>query len=114
MHEFGIVERILKTVRERAGERGVTKVKRVRVVLGSLAGVTAESLRLAFEALAPKEDLFRGASLEVESRQARMRCPECGSEREVEFRLPACPECGAGGLKLLSGQELYVDCFEGD
>lgn len=114
VHEFGIAERLMDVVRRKADERSLREVKRVRVILGRLAEVTADSLRLAFTTLAPRDPMFSRAELDIEEREAAVKCKACGAETAVAEPVVACPRCGGGPLELVRGRELYVDYFEGE
>ena len=65
MHELGLAESILTIVGEHVPANRQADVRRVRVVVGDLAGVLGESLVFCFDALAPLSP-FPQASLAIE------------------------------------------------
>jgi hydrogenase nickel incorporation protein HypA/HybF len=108
MHEFGIVEPLLKAALEAAEVKGGLPIQEVRVSYGRLRQVVPEALTFAFEALT-KGTLAEGATLVWEEIPPRVRCQAC----EAIFQ-PAddwvwiCPKCAATGGELLEGNELLL------
>lgn len=92
MHEASIIEAVLDRACEEARKAGATRVDRIRLRVGVLAGVVPEALTFAFEALRQGTPASQ-ALLEVESAPAVMRCLDCGASREslqLDFTCPAC------------------------
>ncbi|MGB9887645.1 MAG: hydrogenase maturation nickel metallochaperone HypA [Moorellales bacterium] len=113
MHEFALVQSLLTLVEQKARENRLTRVHRVKIVVGRLTMALPEALRLAFEALSPGT-VAEGAELEIEEREVQLHCPDCGldfSPREFRF---SCPRCGHPRPSLLQGRELYLDFLEGE
>lgn len=123
---------ILEAVRESAATAGIRRIRTIRLVVGPRSGALPDALRFAFEVLAagpagndpgPGEGAtpegspsLRGATLEVVQPEARAECRRCGREypiAEGDWAL-LCPQCGAPAPRLLSGNELYIDYYEGE
>jgi hydrogenase nickel incorporation protein HypA/HybF len=109
MHEYSIVRALLDRACEQAASHRATRVHRLQVQIGELAGVDPELLASAY-------DLFRegticaGAELEVETVAARWQCPACGGEIPVGAAL-RCPGCGAPA-RLVAGEEILLERME--
>lgn len=112
MHEIGLIQAVMDEVSRVAEANGVKRVTRVRLVVGRLNGAIPEALEFAFSVLTPGT-MFEGARLEIESVPVRLNCPHCGAESQGEDLAYFCPECG-GRARIVAGQELYIDYFEGD
>jgi hydrogenase nickel incorporation protein HypA/HybF len=112
MHEVGIMESALEAIRHQAVKHGATRVSRIVLRIGALAGVDPDALRFAYEALAPSS-IAAGAELEIESVPARARCAACGTEFGVDrgfiFR---CPQCGEYSGDIRAGRELGIARLE--
>ena len=111
MHEASIVQQVLETAESEMAKAGGTRILRVRLRVGVMAGVVPEALTFAFEALRTGTPAD-GASLEIESCPARFSCAACG---KVEWLLKAdfaCPACG--GLLCIEsgGTELELSQLE--
>ncbi len=101
MHEYGMMEAILQDTVAEATRRGGL-VLGIRVELGEMSGISAESLETAFLALT-KETPLEGARLEISEIAGRVRCDGCGlagDPRDLgvevghEEPLLLCPRCG--------------------
>ena len=83
MHEYSIVQALLERVDQEARAHGATRVHRVRVSIGDLAGIEIELLRTAFETFQQRTSC-EGAELDVRRVDARWECARCGVAT-VEF-----------------------------
>lgn len=132
MHELSLMTSIVETVRQSAAAEGIRHIRTVRLVVGTRSGALPDALRFAFEVLArdvagtghrPGEGAtpeappsLRGAVLEIIQPEARAECRQCGREYGIsggDWAL-LCPDCGASAPLLVSGNELYIDYYEGD
>jgi len=106
MHELGIASKILDIVEHAVGV--TPRVKSVQLILGTLAGVSAESLEFCFTELAQQRGLGR-PELVITNLPSRVRCRNCALEYETEdFTLP-CSQCNSLDKQILSGFECNVD-----
>lgn len=113
MHEMSLIHDLIQAVAESAVENNITRVERVKLVVGECHGALPEALAFAFKALV-HDTPCRGAALEVEVVPALYRCRKCGSEFGGGAWALYCPRCSAGGADLLQGRELYIDYYEGE
>jgi hydrogenase nickel incorporation protein HypA/HybF len=112
MHELGIMESALDAIRHQAVKHGAARVSRIVLRIGTLAGVDQESLRFAYEALAPTS-IAAGAVLEIETVTARARCAACQTEFGVERGFVfQCPQCGEYSGDIRAGRELGIARLE--
>lgn len=108
MHEFGIMETVLRDA-EAAAEGARIRALKVRV--GPLSGVVVESLRFAFESMAPGS-VAEGAQLVVEETRPEFRCPDCGCVYQTPVGEYRCPQCGSPRGELVAGNEMELDSIE--
>ncbi len=91
-----------------AREQGATRVHRIVLRIGALAGVEPASLRFAFEAVTLHTPAA-GAALDIDTVPARARCADC----DLQFGAAPgfiflCPACGRPSGELLQGRELVL------
>jgi len=91
MHEYSLVEALVRRVEEEAARRGATAVHAVRVSLGELAGVDPELFRTAWDTFRAGTGCAR-AELALVSVAASWSCPGCRAQipRGAVLRCPAC------------------------
>jgi len=102
----------LDAIRHQAEKHSATRVSRIDLRIGTLAGVDHAALRFAYEALAPGS-IAAGAELEIESVAARAHCAACGTEFGVERGfIFKCPHCGEYSGDIRAGRELGIARLE--
>jgi len=107
MHELAIIESVVETVTQRLPGARVTLV---RLEIGALSGVVADSVRFCFDLVTEGTGL-EGASLEITEPPASCRCRGCGAEFAPDGPFLLCP-CGSADVAVLSGQDLRIVSVE--
>jgi len=103
MHELAITEGVVAAVTERVPGARVTTV---RLEIGALTGVVADSVMFCFDLVTEGTNL-EGATLEIVEPAARCRCHTCGAEFAPEWPILACA-CGSADIAVLAGQDLRI------
>lgn len=103
MHELTITENVVATVTERVPDRKITLV---RLEIGQLTGIVAESVRFCFDLVTEGTNL-EGANLEIVEPAGVCRCRDCGTEFVPDWPVVACP-CGSADATVLAGQDLKI------
>lgn len=113
MHEMSIAQSILSILKDEMIKHDISKLKRVVIKNGALAGVVSDALRFAWTALTPGTE-FEGTILELEEIPLKVKCGECGEEfAPDDTKYMPCPKCEALlGHDVLEGKELYIDFME--
>ncbi len=116
MHEFAVVESIVKAVLEEAGKHEkVIRIEEVYLEVGDLAFLNSAQLIFAFDAL-KKNTLLAKAQLLIANMVANVRCKECGytgpmdpPDDEYHYASPIimCPKCN-GAVDILNGRQCTV------
>ncbi|MBN1908858.1 MAG: hydrogenase maturation nickel metallochaperone HypA [Pirellulales bacterium] len=112
MHELSIVEALIEQVQrevDQAGQHG--RILGLELVIGHLSGVNVDSIRFAFELLAP-ETILKDAELRIDEPRAICRCHDCGQLTEIDELVATCPRCGSGDILFEGGQELLLQSIE--
>ena len=77
MHEYSLVEALVRRVEAEARQRSAIAIHGLRVSLGELAGVDPELFRTAYETFR-EGTLCEKAPLEILCHPADWTCPSCG------------------------------------
>lgn len=107
MHELGIAENILQIVRQSVPEGQTAAVRRIKLRVGRLSGVVAESLDFCFGVMIGDTDMNR-AGLDIEDVLVTSKCRECGNAFATDDFAFSCPACGGNSIEVVSGRELEI------
>jgi hydrogenase nickel incorporation protein HypA/HybF len=105
MHEYGLCEGVLETVRQRADGR---QVAGIRVRFGVRHAVVEESLAQAFSFVAAGTEAA-GAVVELVTVPATIDCRDCGLRAETTDVLAVCPRCGGDDVAISGGDEMTLE-----
>ncbi|HBG04051.1 MAG: hydrogenase maturation nickel metallochaperone HypA [Geobacteraceae bacterium GWC2_58_44] len=108
MHEMSITQSVVEICQGHAAGRKVTDVV---LEIGELSGVVPDSIEFCFEACS-KGTLLEGARLRMEMVPGIGSCPCCDRQAPMATLFDPCPDCGAFGLSIVSGEELRVKELE--
>jgi len=111
MHEYHIVEGVVKQMLEKAKSSNATRVTRVTLVMGELSGLKDGPVRSYFENLS-KDTLLEGAELIIKPAGAKLKCKDCGEIFECGKTDFICPKCRGLGILTNFGKEFYIDNIE--
>lgn len=111
MHEASIMQNVFDIAFAQLQHESATRIVRLRLRVGALAGVVPEALAFAFEAMKADTPAAQ-AEMEVERVPARLACRECHREFEPESFPAACPDCGNWAVEVRQGQELELVLVE--
>ncbi len=113
MHELSITQSILSIALEQAKAAQATKITRINLVIGELAGVVDECVQFYFELLG-KDTIAAEASLSFDHPPTKLRCRNCGTTFSPDNLNWACPDCREQKIDIVSGRECFVSSIEVD
>jgi hydrogenase nickel incorporation protein HypA/HybF len=100
-----------KTLRQARSSQ--TAIVSVRFVLGEIAELDPEQIRLRWQVLS-RGTLLEHAKIHFRLIAGEVQCMACFKKYQpVDGRIN-CPHCGGFGAKILSGEEFYVEKLEMD
>jgi hydrogenase nickel incorporation protein HypA/HybF len=111
MHELGIANSVIEAVRAEALRRPGTRVRKVGLLLGELAGVDRDALTFCFDSLVQETELA-GVPLETQLCRRRHRCRCCTETFVVVDYETTCPCCGSTDTGCIGGEELELSFLE--
>jgi hydrogenase nickel incorporation protein HypA/HybF len=110
---MGIAQTILEHALAAAQSNGIARIVKLQLKIGVFSGVVDDSLRFSFE-VASQGTKAEGAVLVVDNVPLRVRCVDCGREKEIQPILFQCPLCGSRRVDIITGQELTLVSIEGE
>ncbi|MBK1722509.1 hydrogenase maturation nickel metallochaperone HypA/HybF [Thiocystis violacea] len=111
MHELSLCQALLDQVEQIARDHGATRVDRILLRVGPLAGVEPMLLQHAYP-LAAAGTLAEAAELVIEPSGVRVRCSDCDAETDATPNRLLCGACGSFKTRLISGDELLLANLE--
>lgn len=115
MHEFSLMDHVVKMVEESAQEQNIKEVTKVRLVIGKMKAALPEALQFAFSVFSTEPPFAPDAVLEIEEVETTVKCRNC-----LKVFTPKtiynykCPECANSQVDFLTGKEFYIDYYEGE
>lgn len=113
MHEFSLIDQLMKTLFDSARENGIVKINRVSLVVGEAYGALPDALKFAFEVLSSGTPAG-GAVLDVKEDPVVCRCSQCQFSYLWRDSRWKCPGCGSASADVTGGRGIYIEYFEGD
>jgi len=107
MHEVSIMTEALRLATDAAQAAGATRVRKLRLRIGTLSGVVPDALRFAFDVVG-RGTLAAAATLEIEVVPASAWCATCQAEFAGESFFNECPRCHDVSGELRRGREMEI------
>jgi hydrogenase nickel incorporation protein HypA/HybF len=110
MHEYALVEALVRRVEDEARKRQALAVHGLSVRVGELAGVDAELFQTAYETFRAGT-ICEQVPLELTRVAASWSCPRCG-RAIARGEVLTCPDCKAPARLDDGGDALTLDRIE--
>ena len=113
MHELGLMDAMLRTVRRVCEEEQLAHVERIVLEVGELSGIEIPYLYDGFQAVTHETD-FADTELVVETVPGVLHCIDCDMDFPLKDQELFCPECFGKNLSIVSGRDLTLKSIEGN
>lgn len=114
MHETSLMLDVLRTIEISAKDYDFEEITEIKLVIGNINNVLPDALRFAFDSFKGHPPLAKDAKLILEERMPEAECKACGKKFVLPSMLDyACPDCGEHDIKLIGGDELYIEYYKG-
>lgn len=113
MHEMAISESILGILEDEGRRQNFSRVRKVRLEIGTLSSIEPQALHFTFGAVT-RGTLAENAVLEIIEMEGRAWCLMCEQAITIRQRFDACPTCGGHQLQVTAGEEMRIKDLEVD
>ena len=113
LHELSFAENIVDIIHQSVPSGELEDVRIVRLKIGALSGIVADSLDFCFSAIITQTDLAN-ARLDIEHIPFTVQCNACGNSFVNEIGVVVCPGCGGSDTTVIAGRELQITEIELD
>ncbi|HVU13035.1 MAG TPA: hydrogenase maturation nickel metallochaperone HypA [Phototrophicaceae bacterium] len=109
MHELSITQGILQLALDRA--EGARRITDVYLVVGQLSSVVDDSVQFYWD-IVSAGTIAEKSRLHFHRIPAVMECRSCHQQYNLDGDHLACPVCGGSAVRLIAGDEFYLDCID--
>lgn len=111
MHEYHIVEKIVKDIESKAKTNNALKVTKVFLVMGQDCGCAQESVEMYFKNIS-QGTMLKDAKLIIKPVKTQLLCTKCNTQFTRTSNDCLCPKCKTEGIPTQVGKEFYVENIE--
>jgi len=111
MHELAVTESILEIALRHAQEARARQIIDLHLVVGQLSSIVDDSVQFYWDIIA-KGTLAENARLDFRRIPAELLCLDCEHRYHPEQEDFACPKCGSPRLKILAGEEFFLESID--
>ncbi len=111
MHELSMAESVLELALRHAREAGGGRIAALDLVVGEFTPVEESSLGFYWDRLTEGTPAS-GSTIRVRRIPARLECIDCRQAVPPGAEEWVCPVCGKPRLRLVSGDECYLEAIE--
>lgn len=113
MHELAVTESILEIAIRHATKAKAGKITDLYLVIGQLSSIVDDSVGFYWDLIA-KDTIAEGAQLHFRRLPTELKCKGCEGIFHPKAGDFTCPKCGGMEVKILSGDEFYMEAIEVD
>lgn len=111
MHELSLAESTLALALRHADKAGASRVTALHLVVGEFTTLEESSLGYYWDWVS-RGTPAAGSRLDIRRTRARLKCLACEAEYEVEDKTWHCPSCRGERVRMISGDECYLESIE--
>ena len=111
MHELAVTENLLNIAARHATQANAMRVTALHVVIGQLSSIVDDSVQFYWDMISAGT-ICEGAQLTFERRPAMLKCQDCDQTYTLSGELTDCPNCHSIQVKVVTGEEFYVESIE--
>ena len=111
VHEMSVATGIINVLDAKLGQLGSCKLTAVEVAVGELSGIAEDSLRFAVDSLLADKG-YADVQLRLRRSPAVFGCAECNWKGQIETFSLHCPQCNAGEMEIINGQDVVLERIE--
>jgi hydrogenase nickel incorporation protein HypA/HybF len=111
MHELAVTESMLKIAVHHAAQANAVRVTALQLVIGQFSSIVDDSVQFYWDMISAGT-ICEGAQLHFERRPARLKCLDCDQTYTLNGELTDCPNCHSARIKVVAGEEFYLDSIE--
>jgi hydrogenase nickel incorporation protein HypA/HybF len=113
MHELSVTESILEISLRHAKKANAKRITNIYLVIGQLASIVDDSVQFYWD-IVSKGTIAEEAILHFRRLSATLVCMECKHQYTPGSDGFSCPKCKSDRVKVISGEEFYMEAIDVD
>lgn len=113
MHELSLAKELIDIAITYGKKNNGRKIISLKFKYGKISMIEPECFSFYFDELS-KGTMAEGAVIEFEEVPLRIECNCCFKISEPEELIMICPFCGQSNVKLINGNEMFLESIEVD
>ncbi len=111
MHELAVTESILDITLKHAGQAQASRVTDLYLVIGQLSSIVDDSVQFYWDIIS-KDTAAQGAQLHFRRVPVELVCLNCAKRYSPAGEDFACPDCHSEQIKVVAGEEFFLESIE--
>ena len=111
MHELPVTQSLLEIALRHAQKSNAQRILSLNIVIGQLATIVDDSIQFYWDLIA-QDTIAEGAKLNFHRIPAKLQCLDCQRQYTLGNTDMACPECQSVNLKIVSGNEFFLESID--
>lgn len=111
MHELSVTENLLEIALRHANSANAQRITDLYIVIGDLSSIVDESVQFYWDIIASGTSA-EGANLNFKRLPTKIACLECDQQYSPQDSQMACPSCGSIKVRIISGEEFFLEAIE--
>lgn len=113
MHELTVTESILEISLRHARDANADHITNIYLVIGQLASIVDDSVQFYWDIISA-DTIAAGARLHFKRLPATLTCLDCNHTFNPNANGFSCPSCNSDHVKVVSGDEFYMEAIDID
>ncbi|MDD5465850.1 MAG: hydrogenase maturation nickel metallochaperone HypA [Candidatus Omnitrophica bacterium] len=106
MHEYHLIEKIIRDVLTQGKEKEVLEII---LSVSDSSGLDPDAIKLYFDEIREKESRLKDAKLSVRLVATKLYCPKCDLDFERVNKSFFCPKCAGGALRCAVNRQIHIE-----
>lgn len=111
MHELAVSQSILEISLRHAKNNQAKRITDIHIVIGDWSSFINDSIQFYWDMIS-EGTIAKEAKLHFVRLATELSCLQCGKKYFPTAQVLICPDCGGSKIKIISGEEFFLDAIE--
>jgi hydrogenase nickel incorporation protein HypA/HybF len=111
MHELAVTQSVLEISLRHATIAKAKRITHLYLVIGQFASIIDDSVQFYWDIIT-KDTIAANSQLHFKRMPATMACLDCNHQFQPAKDSLSCPSCNSDHIKVVSGDEFYLEAID--